>query len=744
MSIATFAIIMVIMGILILIGLYVWTRSRQELGVALDRENIFDQASMVDDTDSAVLVTTTHGQLVHINEATRQLFGTNGDVPSLEYIASNIQPSDNFFALFSKATQTSFQLNDKWMDATSHFIPGDHGKQVVIVMRELSTQASTGASVDFSSAMSMIHQIGELTNASMNIEQTAQVILDLMMKQFPAVAGEICVLEPHQNALVQRGWVGDPQYLISMAERGGKYQMGEGVVGWVAQHHKPLIVNTHLELIDLYPVMKEMDYRSIIAIPLQTSNRLFGTLAFYEQAENVYQESHLSLLQAISSSITIAIQNAELYTDQENRIRDIASLQDIAEHPRSGQDATPIYGLLTERIARLLEVDMCGVFTYNEDREGLVPELPFYGIPNSVIQSIFLPLPPNTQQRDIWEHLPYWSTNDVKDEPLLESLGLDPLIEVAGIRNIVLMPMAIGGERIGIIAVSNKQDEDGFSPRDIQNLQVLIAQAAIVVENVRLYQRERRIDTELVGLQEMTHAIGSLSHESEFYLEITERIARLMQSDMCGILLHNEAQKRLESQPPFFGLDNRLIEHYHISLTAGTVIADLWEDDEYWFSNRVESDTLVFEAGLDQLAETVGVKKTLIAVMSAGGRRLGVVQVSNKVDELDYDDNDARLLLIFATQAAAIIENARLYREVQIQAEQADSLRTIAELAGTMVTTNESFAPVFEEISRFINSPIVYINVLDQSAGSLITYPRWVLGLDLQDPIVQDIHSRKF
>jgi PAS domain S-box-containing protein len=744
MSVATFAIVMVIMGILVLVGLYAWTRSRQLLGVALDRENLFDQMSMVDDTDSAVLVTTMHGQLVHINDTTRQLFGTNGDTPSLEYIAGHIQPAENFFALFNSATQTSFQLDNKWMEATSHGIPTDDGRRMVIVMREMSTTASNGASVDFSSAMSTIHKIGDLTNASMNIEQVSQVILDTMIKQFPAEAGEICIWNANNQTMEQRGWVGNTLYLISMAERGGRYAMNEGVVGWVAQHQKPLIVNTVDELVDIAPIMQDMNYRSSIAIPLQTTNRLFGTIAFYGSTENHYEQSHLSLLQAISSSITIAIQNAELYTDQENRIKDIASLQDIAEQPRSEEDATPIYGLLTERIARLLEVDMCGVFTYNEDRVGLIPELPFYGMPDSIAQSIFLSLPHDTLQRDIWENQPYWFTNDVTDEPLLEALGLAPLVEVAGIRNTSLMPMAIGGERIGIVAVSNKHGEDGFTPRDIQNLQMLIAQASIVVENVRLYQRERRIDTELVGLQEMTHAIGSLSHESEFYSEITDRIARLTESEMCGILLFNETQQRLESQLPFYGVSEDLVAHYQIRLTPGTVIADLWDDDDYWYSNRVVSDTLVFEAGLDQLAEAVGVQKTLIAVMSAGGRRLGVVQVSNKTTGADYDDNDARLLLIFATQAAAIIENARLYREVQLRADQSNSLRVVAELAGSLVTTNESFEPVLDEISRFIDSPIVYINVLDQSAGSLITYPRWVYGVDIQEPLTQNIYAENF
>jgi hypothetical protein len=47
-------------------------------------------------------------------------------------------------------------------------------------------------------------------------------------------------------------------------------------------------------------------------------------------------------------------------------------------------------------------------------------------------------------------------------------------------------------------------------------------------------------------------------------------------------------------------------------------------------------------------------------------------------------------------------------------------------LAGSVLTTNESFLPVLEEIADFMESPYVYINVLDQSTASLVTYPRWV------------------
>ncbi len=137
------------------------------------------------------------------------------------------------------------------------------------------------------------------------------------------------------------------------------------------------------------------------------------------------------------------------------------------------------------------------MLVYDENRRALVPELPFFGLPDHLMQSTIILLPPDSPQRDIWENQRYWVTNDAADEPLIEALGLKTLFSVAGIKNTALLPLEIGSQRIGMVQIGNKQSVGGFSSTDIQDMQMLVAQAAIVVENLRLYQREQRRDTEL-------------------------------------------------------------------------------------------------------------------------------------------------------------------------------------------------------------------------------------------------------
>src|SRR5690606_24701172 len=145
-------------------------------------------------------------------------------------------------------------------------------------------------------------------------------------------------------------------------------------------------------------------------------------------------------------------------------------------------------------------------------------------------------------QRDIFEHHSYWVTNEAREEALLEVLGLQTLLELGNIQNMVWLPLQAGRQRIGMMMVANHL-VGGFTPRDITNLQALAAQLAVVVEKVKLLQREQSIEAQLSAMQEITYVIGALTAESDFYASITSRIAALMGIEMCGILLYDEEKQ---------------------------------------------------------------------------------------------------------------------------------------------------------------------------------------------------------
>jgi PAS domain S-box-containing protein len=741
-----FAFLAIFIGAITLVALFLIVRQLEQGGKQRNMSSKANEPTNNEDTTTAVLMLSEHGQILHINAVGVKWLGEDADLIDIENIASQTQPSENFYRLLQGNAQTSFKLGQRWLTGMSYTVPFENSYRVMVNLRDATLNPfseALGTTLDVSLAMQVISQINEVQTTSLSIEATSQVLLDIVGRSIPQHAGEICLWNEHKQFLEQKGWVGDSNYLIKIADQGGGYAKGQGLVGWVYENMRPIIV-TGNDTVDVRTLTKDLPYTSAIVIPLMTQDNFLGTLAFYSHNANVYNESHIALMDVINKPMVTALYNATLYREQEERITNIARLQELTEQSSQGSNYSRVYQQLNERIAKFVDAEMSGIFLYDQERSILAPQLPFYGLNENIASRISFPLPKGSPQLAIWEDQPYWVSDDLKSEPLAQQLGLQSIIEVSGIRNTALLPMAIGGERIGILAVSNKRGENSFMGADIQNLRVLATQAGIIVENLRLNERERLLDNELVGLQQMTEAMGAINHEGEFFASITQRIARLMRVDICGILLFDTRSRSLNARLPFVGIDSELIKDYAIHITQNSTIEDLWRNSDYWMSNRVATDSLMYEVGLDQLAEQLKMTRTMFGVMSAGGRRIGVLQIANTSDNRDFADNDARLLQIFATQAAAIIENARLYREVQLRAEQADKLRHVAGLASAVMTPDQSFEGVLQGVGEFMDSKIVFINLIDHNTNSLITYPKWVWGTSISEPVVYDLSNQEF
>lgn len=729
------AIILFAGAVVLLLWLFLWSRQRLEASPA---EAIPD-LPLVAGSDG-LIVASEQGQVVHANDAARALLQV--ERVDLEGIARAVEPGDTFLDLFAHEAQASFQLktSKRWIEATSRHLGSNGTGRMAVVLREHTRSASSPDSLDFSQVMRIVNEIGESLNASLGIEPVLQTLLMVIRKELPtADAGEINLWDEKTRTMNPRGWTGDVAYVLALAEAGGAYADGEGISGWIAQYRKPVFVADAADATTVRPKLKNAQYRSYLGMPLLVGDKLLGSLEF--AAGKSFTQTDMALLQAIAPQVTTTVYNAQLYTNQARRIEDLATVQQVIDQKALESDPMSVFLALNERIAQLLDADICGVLVYDELRQALVAQPPYYGLPVQVVRPFAIPVTEGSTGYDIWQRQPYWQSSDLADEPLADELGLSMLVNAAGLRDTLLMPLQIGSQRIGMIQVSNKRSVGGFTPQDVQNLRLLSAQAAVAVEDMRLAQRQQIHESEMAGLQEISQTFGAISYAGDFYADINERIARVMGIAMCGILLYDEANGRLVAQKPFYGLDDSLIEHYAIHLTPESAMAEIWRDDDFWYTNNAATDKVVYGAGLAELVALVGVQKTLLGVMASGGRRLGVVQISNKLDGSDFTDNDARLLLIFAAQVGGMIENARLLREVQDRADESEGLRSVAEYAGTIMTGEDDLLPTLREICRLTNSPAAFVCMIDPQSGSLIGYPEYSYGFRRAEPLTYDAYS---
>lgn len=294
-------------------------------------------------------------------------------------------------------------------------------------------------------------------------------------------------------------------------------------------------------------------------------------------------------------------------------------------------------------------------------------------------------------------------------------------------RSYMGVPLLIGTRFLGALELATYQ-AGIYRADDLFFLNAIAGQAATAIHNAQLFAEQQRRVAELTGLAEITRALESTSDPRELYGRLTADIARFMGVQMVGFLLPDAQEDFLIGQAPFHGVPDIVVELYRIPLTPGSLAAKMWGGGDYWLSNNIPMDPLVDEAGLRQLAEAAGVKTTLMTPIAVGGRRLGAVQVSNKANGAPFTDMDVRLLLIFAGQAAAILDNARLVRETQARAEQADGLRQIAVTIASRSDLNTIMSDTVREAAQLLRFDFAMIALLDEARGELVPHPASVYG----------------
>lgn len=140
---------------------------------------------------------------------------------------------------------------------------------------------------------------------SLSLDETLSVVSIRLKKMVPydAIAVYVC----RGDRLVPHYVNGENYRLFSSLE----IPMGEGLSGWVAENRKSILNgNPSVEAGYLNDPAKFSTLSSALAVPLEGLNGVMGTLALYRSPKDAFSRDHLRILLAITSKVSMAIENA--------------------------------------------------------------------------------------------------------------------------------------------------------------------------------------------------------------------------------------------------------------------------------------------------------------------------------------------------------------------------------------------------------------------------------------------------
>lgn len=161
----------------------------------------------------------------------------------------------------------------------------------------------------------------------------------------------------------------------------------------------------------------------------------------------------------------------------------------------------------------------------------------------------------------------------------------------------------------------------------------------------------------LSGLYHISLMMGTGAEVSQICELLTRKVARLLDAEVCVILLYDENQSCLLAQVPAYGMENEQLLTLRFAPDEVSIATRVFTTGEPYLTNNARRDPLLSVKAVGNIREILAVP------LKAGKHMLGTLEVINKHG--GFLEEEKRLVMIFAAQAAHLLSNAQLFEQVR-------------------------------------------------------------------------------
>ena len=403
-----------------------------------------------------------------------------------------------------------------------------------------------------------------------------------------------------------------------------------------------------------------------MGVPLIVGGNIIGVMGIqsYTQ-EGLYTEQDVALFSTISTQAAAAIQNVRLFQEARLRANELTALNELSRTLASQLGVQQVLDEVWRGVSHLLDTTNFYIALYDVDRQ----EVSF---PINASESVLdkeievMPADQGLTGYILRTRQPLLIAEDTQRH--VKELGLE---NVGGTAQSYLgVPLILGEQVLGVMAIQSYSRARLYNEHD-QNLMTAIAgQAAIALQNARLFNEAQQRSTELAMLNQIISSAAQT-------LELRTLLDTVLKQTLDGfgfdgglITMYNENRGKLERivrtglpggipDDPAEGLENSLCA-YVFNSNAPLVIEDFREGAPIDVSGEIESGYYSY----------IGIP------LEARGRMLGTWCGFRKSAGA-FGKNTFTLLQAVSRQLSFAIENARLFDEARARARREQSLREL-------------------------------------------------------------------
>jgi sigma-B regulation protein RsbU (phosphoserine phosphatase) len=342
--------------------------------------------------------------------------------------------------------------------------------------------------------LSTLFELGREVTSVLDLEDLLEKIPQLIARLTRFSAFSVYLLDDRRQELWIAYAVGYPQEVLPKL----RLPVGAGVVGAAVQEGRPILVND---------IRQEPRYKgplrnmlSQLAVPMRRKGKVIGALNLLNEVEGAFTSQDEALLRQFAAHVAVALENARLFKSERHYVDTLETLAEIGREMSSILDLDALLTRIASLTKKLIDYRTFGILLLDEATSELEMKLAVrYG------------KGAESKHVRLGEGLVGWAALH-KEPVLVADVSQDPryINMVDDARSELVIPMLIKDRCIGVFDLESPE-LDAFTKEHKELLTLLASQAAVAVDNARLYEEvrrnEERIEKELRFAQRVQLAL---------------------------------------------------------------------------------------------------------------------------------------------------------------------------------------------------------------------------------------------
>jgi GAF domain-containing protein/CheY-like chemotaxis protein/HPt (histidine-containing phosphotransfer) domain-containing protein len=511
-------------------------------------------------------------------------------------------------------------------------------------------------------------------NASLDLDMVLQRIVEGARELCRASAARVALREPGGEVLIPRAEVGigRPPPPVPIAP-------GQGVGGWVLVHGRTFRTDDYLADPRISQAFADEGRRlgvvAMVAVPILIEERVEGVLFVHRSAPQPFEPRDEAVLDRLAAHAAIAVRNARLFEESERRRRSAEALADVSRLLSETLGHDVVCQRIVDSTRALLGVPSV-LLSRLDPATGDLVAIALGGDAETLLgRDVVFPHGTGVVGLAAREGRAVVTPDLLADPRVTLTEELRGRLETAPWRAVLAVPMMLRDRVIGTLSVGDRIGRV-FDEEDVRLARAFADQAALALENARLYEVATRRAERMRALAEVERLISETLEPAAVARQVVESLRTLLEARVSVLYRLDEATGDLVALAVSgdAGPENAP----GMALPRGTGVAGLAVQERRSVAtpNMLEDPRLDLPPPVRDRLERVRYRSVLVAPMIVQDRVVGALGVGDRVGRV-FDQEEIQLARAFADQAALALRNASLF-EMEAAARDAAEAATRA------------------------------------------------------------------